>query len=324
VLGSPATWKARLRPKQAGPRLSSMASPEKIAVTGASGLVGSALVSELRRKGIDVVRLVRRAPASNDEVRWDPEAGTIDATGLGGITGAIHLAGDNIASGRWTEAKKASIRNSRVRGTEVLAHALARLSPKPRVFISASAIGYYGARGDQPVDESAAQGSGFLASVCGEWEAAADEARAAGIRVVHPRIGVVLASEGGALAKMKLPFLLGLGGPIGDGAQYMSWISLDDLVSALIFALGREDLEGPVNFVSPTPVTNADFSATLGRVLHRPAFLPVPKFALRLGVGSEMADEMLIGGVRVIPASLRAHGFQWEHESLEPALRSLL
>jgi hypothetical protein len=301
-----------------------MASPEKIAVTGASGLVGTALVSELRHEGIDVVRLVRRAPASNDEVRWDPDAGTIDATGLGGITGAIHLAGDNIASGRWTEAKKASIRNSRVRGTKVLARALAELSPRPRVFLSASAIGYYGARGDQPVDESAAQGSGFLASVCGEWEAAADEARAAGIRVVHPRIGVVLASEGGALAKMKLPFLFGVGGPIGDGAQYMSWISLDDLVSALIFALGREDLEGPVNFVSPTPVTNADFSATLGRVLHRPAFLPVPKFALRLGVGSEMADEMLIGGVRVIPASLRAHGFQWEHPSVEPALRSLL
>ena len=301
-----------------------MASPEKIAVTGASGLVGSALVSELRRKGIDVVRLVRRAPASKDEVRWDPDAGTIDVAGLGGITGSIHLAGDNIASGRWTDAKKASIRNSRVRGTEVLAHALAQLSPKPRVFVSASAIGYYGARGDQAVDESAAQGSGFLASVCGEWEAAADEARAAGIRVVHPRIGVVLASEGGALAKMKLPFLFGVGGRIGDGAQYMSWIALEDLVSALIFALGREDLEGPVNFVSPTPVTNADFSATLGRVLHRPALLPVPKFALRLGVGSEMADEMLIGGVRVIPASLHAHGFRWEHASLEPALRSLL
>jgi uncharacterized protein (TIGR01777 family) len=301
-----------------------MPSPEKIAVTGASGLVGSALVSELRRKGIDVVRLVRRAPASKDEVSWDPDGGTIDDAGLGGITGAIHLAGDNIASGRWTEGKKARIRNSRVRGTEVLARALAQLSPRPRVFVSASAIGYYGARGDQAVDESAARGSGFLASVCGEWEAAADEARAAGIRVVHPRIGVVLASEGGALAKMKLPFLLGVGGRIGDGAQYMSWITLDDLVSALIFALGREDLEGPVNFVSPTPVTNADFSATLGRVLHRPALLPVPKFALRLGVGSEMADEMLIGGVRVIPASLRAHGFQWEHTSLEPALRSLL
>jgi hypothetical protein len=301
-----------------------MASPEKIAVTGASGLVGSALVPELRRKGIDVVRLVRRAPASEDEVRWDPGTGTIDGAGLGGVTGAIHLAGDNIASGRWTEAKKASIRNSRVRGTEVLAHALAQLSPQPRVFVSASAIGYYGARGDQAVDESSAQGSGFLASVCGEWEAAADEARASGIRVVHPRIGVVLAAEGGALAKMKLPFLLGVGGRIGDGSQYMSWITLQDLVSALIFALGREDLEGPVNYVSPTPVTNAEFSATLGQVLHRPAIIPVPKFALRLGVGSEMADEMLIGGVRVIPASLHAHGFHWEHTSLEPALRSLL
>jgi uncharacterized protein (TIGR01777 family) len=293
-------------------------------VTGASGLVGRELVPALRRHGFDILRLVRRVPSAHDEVRWDPDAGTIDTEGLRGITGAIHLAGDNIASGRWTEAKKARIRESRVGGTALLAGALAELSPKPRALVSASAVGYYGACGEEALDESAAQGSGFLASVCGDWEAAAATVRDAGIRVVHARIGVVLAPRGGALAKMKMPFLFGVGGRIGDGSQYMSWITLEDLVSALVFALQRDELEGPVNFVSPTPVTNADFTATLGRVLKRPTVLSVPKFALRLGVGSDMANEMLIGGARAIPASLHAHGFRWEHTTLEPALRSLL
>ena len=301
-----------------------MAELGKIAVTGASGLVGRELVSTLRGQGFQVLRLVRRAPSADDEVRWDPDAGTIDEAGLQGVTAAIHLAGDNVASGRWTQTKKARIRDSRVRGTALIAGALARLSPKPRVLVSASAVGYYGACGDEALDERAAQGSGFLASVCGEWEAAASAARDVGIRVVNARIGVVLAPNGGALAKMKLPFLLGLGGRVGDGSQYMSWITLEDLVSALVFALDRDDLEGPVNFVSPTPVTNADFTATLGRVLKRPTVVPVPKFALRLGVGAEMANEMLIGGSRVIPAALHAHGFRWEHTTLEPALRALL
>ncbi|MGB8329994.1 MAG: TIGR01777 family oxidoreductase [Polyangiales bacterium] len=301
-----------------------MAGRDKIAVTGASGLVGRALVPALQRSGFDVLRLVRRAPVAQDEVRWDPAAGTIDTSGLRGVAGVVHLAGDNVATGRWTEAKKERIRNSRVRGTTLLAGALAELEPRPRVLVSASAIGYYGPRGDEAVDESSTQGSGFLASVCGEWEAAAGDARDAGIRVVHPRIGVVLASDGGALAKMKLPFLLGLGGRIGDGSQYMSWITLDDLVSALVFALRRDTLVGPVNFVSPTPIINADFTATLARVLKRPAIFAVPSFLLRLGAGAEMADEMLIGGSRVIPAVLHAHGFRWEHTTLEPALRSLL
>jgi hypothetical protein len=286
--------------------------------------VGTELVEVLRSRGYEPLRLVRREPRGADEVRWDPADGSIDLQGLAGITGAVHLAGDNVASGRWTEAKKASIRDSRVQGTELLAGALAQISPRPKVLVSASAVGFYGSRGAEPVDETGSLGDGFLASVCAEWERATRAASSAGIRVVNARIGVVLAADGGALAKMKMPFLLGLGGRIGDGRQYMSWITLSDVVSALVFALGRDDLEGPVNLVAPTPVTNADFTATLGRVLKRPTLLPVPKFALRLGAGAEMADEMLIGGSRVIPAALRAHGFEWEHPTLEPALRSLL
>lgn len=301
-----------------------MSEQGKIAVTGASGLVGSALVETLRTRGFQPLRLVRRDPRGPDEIHWDPAAQAIDLEGLAGIVGAVHLAGDNVASGRWTEAKKASIRDSRVRGTELLAGAMAQLSPMPKVLVSASAIGYYGTRGAEPVDETGALGDGFLASVCAEWEVATRAASRAGIRVVNARIGVVLAADGGALAKMKLPFLLGLGGRIGDGSQYMSWITLEDVVSALVFALERDDLEGPVNLVAPTPVTNAEFTTTLGRVLQRPTVLPVPKFALRLGAGAEMANEMLIGGARVIPAVLSEHGFEWEHPNLEPALRSIL
>ena len=301
-----------------------MAAAQRVVVSGASGLLGRSLVPALRAKGIEVARLVRRAPRADDEVRWDPAAGEIDVEGLAGVTGAIHLAGDNVASGRWTEAKKASIRDSRVQGTTLLAGALAGLSPKPRVMVSASAIGYYGSRGDERLDERASAGEGFLASVCVDWEAAAEAARAAGIRVVNARIGVVLAADGGALAKMKTPFLLGVGGRIGDGTQYMSWITLDDVVSALIFALARDELSGPVNLVSPNPVTNAELTNTLGRVLKRPTLFPVPKFALRLGMGSQMADEMLISSTRVVPSVLADRGFRWQHADLTSALRSVL
>jgi len=278
----------------------------------------------LRNRGVDVLRLVRRTPAAQDEVEWNPASGSIDVDGLAGIRGAIHLAGDNVASGRWTEAKKASIRDSRVQGTGLLSSALAQLSPRPEALVSASAIGYYGSTGDQAADESSPLGEGFLASVCADWEAAAEPARQAGIRVVNARIGIVLDARDGALAKMKMPFLLGVGGRIGDGSQYMSWITLHDVVAALVFALEHPDLRGPVNLVAPNPVTNAEFTDTLGRVLKRPTFFPVPKFALRLGAGAEMADEMLIGGTRVIPSVLRSNGFEWESETLEPALRSVL
>lgn len=301
-----------------------MAESAKIALTGASGLVGGALVPVLRTNGFEVVYLVRRSPRTRDEVRWDPEAGTIDQESLRGVSGVIHLAGENIAGGRWTEARKARIRESRVRGTEVIAGAMAELEPKPKVLISASAIGYYGSRGAETLDERSTPGSGFLASVCGEWESATRAAEKAGIRVVHARIGIVLASQGGALAKMKTPFALGLGGRIGDGEQYMSWISLKDLVSALFFIVQRPSMRGPVNLVSPDPVTNAYFTKNLARALGRPAVLPVPKFALRVGLGREMADELLIGGARVVPAELHDKGFVWEHTTLEKALAHLL
>ena len=282
-----------------------MADLGKIAVTGASGLVGTELVKVLRRRGYEVLRLVRRTPSAGDEVRWDPDGETIDVAGLAGVTGAVHLAGESVASGRWNEARKRAIRESRVKGTRLLSTALAELSPRPDALISASAIGYYGSAGAQPVDETSPPGDGFLASVCQEWEAAADPAREAGIRVVHARIGIVLDADGGALAKMKIPFLLGVGGRIGDGSQYMSWITLEDVVAALVFALEQPQIRGPVNLVAPNPATNAELTKALGRVLKRPTCLPVPKFALRLGAGSEMADEMFIGGARVVPSVLQ-------------------
>jgi hypothetical protein len=295
----------------------------KIAITGSSGLIGKVLVPFLSTGGHDVARLVRKqGRLAADEIRWDPAAARLDAAALEGIDAVVHLAGESVAA-RWTAAKKAAIRDSRVEGTRLLAKTLAELSRPPKALIAASAIGYYGDRGPTALEEDAAPGAGFLAEVCREWEAAADPARQAGIRVAHMRIGVVLSTAGGALATMLTPFRLGAGGVVGGGDQYMSWIALDDVVGALHHALMTKELSGPVNTVAPNPVTNRDFTKTLGRVLSRPTLFPVPAFAARLAFG-EMADELLLSSTRVVPARLTASGYEFRFPRLEEALRHLL
>ncbi len=294
-----------------------------ILVTGASGLIGSALIPVLTREGHRVIRLVRAEPKPGEAaIRWDPEAGTLEMAGLTGLDAVVHLAGENIA-GRWTAGKKARIRDSRVKGTRLLSESLARLPEPPNVLVCASATGYYGDRGEEILHEESAPGSGFLAEVCREWEAAADLAVQRGIRVVHLRFGLVLSPKGGALAKMLLPFRLGVGGIVGRGSQYWSWIALDDAVSAIHHALFTDTLRGPVNAVAPHPVTNREFTKTLGRVLGRPTPFPMPAFAARLAFG-EMADALLLASARVEPAKLLATGYRFRHPELEGALRHLL
>lgn len=299
-----------------------------VLVSGSTGLVGSRLVSHLRSAGHDVVRLVRPSPgpsrfASERTVTWDPSARSVVAAELAGFDAVIHLAGENIAKGRWTDAKKRRIRDSRVTGTRLLSETLASVDPPPRVVVSASAIGYYGDRGDELLDETSAPGDDFLAEICQEWEAATAPLQEKGIRVVHPRIGVVLSRGGGALARMLLPFRLGLGGRIGSGHQYMSWISLDDLCSVLHRAVNDERLWGPLNAVSPSPVTNREFTRVLARVLSRPALIPVPAAGLRLALG-EMADHLLLSSTRVDPAILAKARHEFQHPDLETALRAIL
>lgn len=296
----------------------------KILVTGSSGFVGSALVPFLTQSGHDVRRLVRSKPGPGTaDVQWDPKAGTLEAAGLEGLDGVVHLAGESIATGRWTAEKKARIRDSRVLGTRLLAESISRLARPPKVLVCSSAIGYYGDRGQESLREESALGSGFLADVCRDWEAAAAPAVQKGIRVVHLRIGVVLGPSGGALAKMLPPFKMGLGGVIGSGRQYMSWISLDDLMGVMHHALTTPSLSGAVNAVSPNPVTNAEFTNTLGKVLSRPTIFPMPAFAARLAFG-EMADELLLASARVEPARLTASGYTFRYPLLEGALRHLL
>ena len=292
----------------------------KIAVTGASGLIGSALVPALRADGHEVVRLVRRAPSAPDEVRWDPAGGTVDRAGLSGVQAGIHLAGAGVGEHRWTDSYKRVIRDSRVDGTRTFAAALAALDPLPSVLLSGSAIGYYGDTGDRAVDESAPAGSDFLARVCVDWEASTAAAEAAGIRVVHLRTGLVMSPQGGALQRMLPLFRLGVGGKLGSGRQYWSWISLDDEVGAIRHLLTAEQTSGPVNLTAPTPVTNAEFTRALAQVVHRPAVLPAPAFALKAVLGEFSHD--VLGSQRVLPRALEASGYAFAEPELVPALRS--
>jgi len=291
-------------------------------VTGASGLVGTALVSVLEARGHQVVKLIRGPASSASAATWNPEAKQIDLSRAGNIDAVVHLAGANIAQ-RWTPDVKRRIRDSRVEGTHLLSDALAKLPTPPKVLVCASATGFYGDRGEEWLDERSAPGHGFLADTCQEWEAAADAARVTGIRVVHLRLGIVLTPKGGALAKMLPAFRLGIGGRLGDGQAYWSWIELDDLIEVILHALATESLKGPVNAVSPNPITNSVLTETLGHVLRRPAFLPVPRFALELLFG-EMAREAMLASFRVKPSRLLETGFQFRFAELEPALRHLL
>jgi len=297
----------------------------RVAVSGSTGLVGSVVATSLSVAGHEVVRLVRRPPASGEKaVRWDPEKGGIDSAGLEGLDAIVHLAGENIASGRWNATRKAVIRDSRVNGTRILCETLAGLARPPKTLVCASAIGIYGDRGEDLLTEESPPGTGFLAEVCREWEAASAPAARKGIRVVGLRIGMVLSPKGGALARMLPLFRAGLGGVIGGGRQYVSWVALDDLVGIVLHALQRGDLSGPVNAVAPRPVTNREFTEALGKALSRPTPLPVPAFALRLAVGREMSDALLLASARVVPRRLEETGYRFRFPELPAALRHLL
>jgi uncharacterized protein len=296
----------------------------KILVSGSTGLVGKALIKSLTNDGHEVVRLVRRERTPGAfEIEWHPNQGQIDSQQLEGLDAVIHLAGDSIASGRWSEEKKRSIRESRTKGTSLLSESLARMSQPPSVFLSASAIGYYGNRGDELLTESSAPGNDFLADVCVAWEAATKPAVEKGIRTVFSRFGIILDSDGGALAKMLTPFRMGIGGRVGDGTQWMSWIALHDVVAALRFLIADESISGPVNVVAPNPVTNAEFTKTLGRTLSRPTIFPMPAFGARLVFG-EMADALLLSSQKVEPSVLEDRGFLFSWPTLEPALKHIL
>jgi len=302
--------------------------PARFLVSGSTGLVGTALTALLSAGGHHVTRLSRGEGARPDplgasRVEWDPVRGVLNPEAVSGHDVVVHLAGENVAGGLWTEERKARIRDSRVNGTQLLSRALAATPHPPEVLVCASAVGFYGDRGNMEVDEGSAAGSGFLAETGVEWEQAADAARQAGIRVVHLRIGIVLTPAGGALARMLPPFRMGVGGPLGSGRQFWSWIAIDDLLGAILHVAASDHLDGPVNAVAPEHVRNAEFSATLGRVLRRPAIMPAPAAALRLLLG-EMADEMLLGGAQVLSSRLLESGFTFRYPDLEGALRHLL
>lgn len=296
---------------------------QRVLVTGSSGLIGSALVSYFEQNGWTVVRLVRSQPQQASELYWEPLAGVLEPESLEGFDAVVHLAGENISAGRWTPERKTAIYESRVQGTRLLSETLVQLSHPPKVLACASAIGYYGDRGDEILTEESPPGSGFLAQVCEAWEAAADIARQRKIRVVHLRFGIVLSARGGALARMLPLFKMGLGGKLGKGEQYMSWIALDDVVEAIAFILATESLQGAINIVAPQPVRNREFTEVLGRVLGRPTFFSVPAFVLKLLLG-EMAEELLLSSTRVKPTRLLTAGYSFRYPDLEGALQHVL
>jgi uncharacterized protein (TIGR01777 family) len=289
----------------------------RIAVTGSTGLIGTALVTHLHESGHDVVRLVRRSPRAADEATWDPDAGTVDLDRLAGVDGAVHLAGAGVGDHRWTDSYKRAILDSRVNGTRALATALARLDPLPRVLVSGSAVGYYGDRGDEALTEDASAGSGFLADVVREWEGATEPAEQAGVRVAHARTGVVLSPGGGALGPLLRLARFGLAGPLGNGRQWMPWISLEDEVRALAFLL-EKDLSGPVNLSAPQPCRNVELIRALGRALHRPTLIPAPAVALRIVLGEFASDAL--ASQRMLPARLLDSGFDFRHRQVEQAI----
>ncbi|MCU1397742.1 MAG: hypothetical protein JWN62_851 [Acidimicrobiales bacterium] len=293
-----------------------------VLVTGSSGLVGGALVKRLSAQGHQVTRLVRRTPRPG-EARWNPDDGTIETNALHQVDAVVHLAGAGIGDHRWTDEYKRTLVESRQRGTDLIARTIAALDHRPSVLLSASAIGIYGDRGDVEVDETSEPGTGFLAELCVGWEAATAPAADAGIRVAHLRTGIVLASNGGALKKQLPLFKLGVGGRIGSGRAWQSWITLDDEVSAISHLLAGE-MSGPVNLTSPNPVTQADFADALGKALHRPTFLPIPAFGPKLLLGGELVDNLLLSGQRVLPAALLGDGFAFAHPTLPAALASIL
>ena len=294
----------------------------KVLIAGASGLIGSALNPSLEAEGGEVTRLVRSTPKPG-EIEWHPNQDAMDPAHLEGFEAIINLAGENVAAGRWTEDQKRKIHDSRVNGTHLLSEAMAKLAKRPRVFLCASATGFYGDREDEVLDEHSDSGGGFLAGVCREWEKATEPAVAAGVRVVNLRFGVILSREGGMLAKLLTPFKMGMGGKVGSGKQVISWVAIEDVVSTIKLALNDETFRGPVNVVSPNPVTNEVFTKTLGHVLSRPTALAMPAFAARLAFG-EMADEMLLTSQYVVPKRLMDAGYDFKYPELEGALRKYL
>jgi uncharacterized protein (TIGR01777 family) len=294
-----------------------------VAITGATGLIGTALGAALRARGDRVVTVGRSASA---QVRWDPMAGTIDGDALDGVHAVVHLAGESLGEKKWTPEQKDRILESRVRGTELLATTIAGLATRPAVLVSGSAIGFYGDRGDEQLTEASPPPppGNFLSDVCVAWEAATANAEAAGIRTVHLRTGIVLSKEGGALGRMLLPFKLGLGGRIGSGRQYMSWVSIDDEIGAILHAVDTDALHGPLNVTGPAPVTNAEFTKALGAAVHRPTVLPTPLAPLKVVYGPELVQRVLVEGQRVLPAGLEASGYRFQHRTIAEAFDAAL